>query len=78
MTEEKFMGIKTISEQLFAKNYPFELYDKHGNIVYYEESSGFWIKNQYSDCGLWREYTEHNAIKTKEYWEKSWKENKPK
>ena len=78
MTKEKFEGLETIATQMFASIYPFELFDKYGNRVYYEDVSGFWIKDKYSKDGLWREYSEHNSIHTKEYWEKSFKENKPK
>ena len=35
-------------EELDIK-YPIELFDKDGNLLYYENSDGFWCKNQYKD-----------------------------
>ncbi len=39
--------MKTIAEQMNAKNFPFEMFDKNGNQIYYEDVHGYWVKYQY-------------------------------
>ncbi len=33
---------------LKVKDFPFIIKDKNGNIIYYEESNGFWNKREYN------------------------------
>jgi hypothetical protein len=35
--------MKTIAQQLNVKDFPFEIKDKNGNELYYENSNGFWV-----------------------------------
>lgn len=43
--------MKTIAQQLNVKEFPFEIKDSKGNQIYYEDSSGFWIKSEYDSNG---------------------------
>ena len=43
--------MKTISQQLNVKDFPFEIKDKNGNQIYYENSDGFWVKLEYDSNG---------------------------
>ena len=38
----------TIASFLKVKDFPFIIKDKNGNIIYYEESNGFWNKREYN------------------------------
>jgi YD repeat-containing protein len=42
---------KTIAEQLNIKDFPFEIRDKQGNRVYYEDSDGVWERYEYDSEG---------------------------
>ena len=70
----------TIAQQLKIKEFPFEIKDSNGNVIYRENSDGFWIKREYDSDdkeiysedsnGFWikREYDSNgNQI----YWEDS-------
>tara|TARA_R110000868_G_scaffold281159_3_gene541530 strand:- start:1846 stop:2229 length:384 start_codon:yes stop_codon:yes gene_type:complete len=79
--------MKTIAQQLQVKNFPFEINDKNGNQIYYENSKGYWCKREHdangneiyceSSDGLWwkRERDESgNLIRYEDsdgYWHKS-------
>jgi len=39
--------MKTIAKQLNIKNFPFEIKDANGNLIYFETSNGVWSKYQY-------------------------------
>jgi hypothetical protein len=41
----------TIAQQLKIKEFPFEIKDKNGKEIYYEESNGFWWKREYDSNG---------------------------
>jgi hypothetical protein len=43
--------MKTIAQQLNIKEFPFEIRDKNGNEIYYEDSDGFWVKWEYDSRG---------------------------
>ncbi len=43
--------MKTIAEQLNIKDFPFKIKDKLGNVIYYENSSGYWYKREYDSNG---------------------------
>jgi hypothetical protein len=43
--------MKTIAQQLGIKQFPFEIKDKNGNQIYYENSDGFWVKLEYDSNG---------------------------
>ena len=59
--------MKTIAEQLNIKEFPFEIKDKQGNLLYFEDSDGYW--------GMWEYDSEGNKIwheNSAGYWYK-WK-----
>jgi hypothetical protein len=43
--------MKTIAQQLNVKEFPFEIKDSQGNLIYYENSEGGWWKNEYDSQG---------------------------
>lgn len=65
--------MKTIAQQLNIKEFPFEINDKNGKEIYFEDSDGDWWKKEYKDGneiyyensdGYWwkKEYKEGNLI----------------
>jgi len=79
--------MKTIAQQLNITQFPFEIKDKNGNIIYGEDACNFWRKSEYDknniriyfkdSTGYWnkREYDENNNeiyFKNSDgYWQKS-------
>jgi hypothetical protein len=43
--------MKTIAQQLNVKEFPFEIKDSQGKIIYYENSNGGWYKSEYDSNG---------------------------
>ena len=41
----------TIAQQLKIKDFPFEIKDKNGNQIYWEDSNGYWKKREYDTNG---------------------------
>jgi hypothetical protein len=41
----------TIAQFLNIKDFPFNIHNKNGNGIYYENSSGYWIKWECDDNG---------------------------
>ena len=41
----------TIAQQLKIKDFPFEIKDAKGNLIYFEYSNGYWCKREYNDKG---------------------------
>jgi hypothetical protein len=41
----------TIAQQLKIKKFPFMINDHNGNEIYYEDSSGFWIRREKDEKG---------------------------
>jgi len=50
---------KTIAQQLNIKEFPFEIKDKKGKQIYYENSDGYWIKREFDQNGnqIYYEYS---------------------
>ena len=44
--------MKTIAQQLNIKEFPFEIKDKNGNQIYFEDSFGYWYKYEYDSNGM--------------------------
>ena len=45
----------TIGQQIkwdFETNGELEISDKNGNLIYYEDSTGFWTKREYDSQGI--------------------------
>jgi len=57
--------MKTIAQQLGIKDFPFEIRDKNGNEIYYENSDGYWVKYEYDSNGK-----QIYAETSKGYWSK--------
>ena len=43
--------MKTITQQLNVKDFPFEIRDKNGNQIYFENSNGTWVKRKFDSNG---------------------------
>ena len=41
----------TIAQQLKIKEFPFEIKDSKGNLIYYENSTGYWQKSEFDSDG---------------------------
>jgi hypothetical protein len=41
----------TIAKQLKIKEFPFEIKDSEGNLIYFETSTGYWSKREYDSDG---------------------------
>ena len=55
--------MKTMAQQLNIQQFPFTITDKNGNLLYNENSNGYWVKRQYDERGN-QTYLE----KSNEYW----------
>jgi hypothetical protein len=42
---------QTIAQFLNVTNFPFEIKDKNGKLIYLEYSDGYWFKREYNDRG---------------------------
>ena len=76
--------MKAIAQQLNIKTFPFEI-EVDGNVVYYEDSNGYWYKKEYQDGnfvyfedsdGFWEkhEFQDGKCVyceTSNGYWEKS-------
>jgi hypothetical protein len=56
----------TIAQQLKIKEFPFEIKDSKGNVIYFEQSDGFWTKREWDSNGN-RIYYEDSNGKIIEY-----------
>jgi hypothetical protein len=43
--------MKTIAQQLNVKEFPFEINDSDGKVIYCEDSDGSWSKREYDSNG---------------------------
>ena len=41
----------TIAKQLKIKEFPFQIKDSKGNLIYWEQSDGYWEKREYDSKG---------------------------
>jgi hypothetical protein len=39
--------MKTIAQELKITDFPFEIKDKNNNVIYFEDSDGYWRKREY-------------------------------
>lgn len=72
--------MKTIAQQLGIKDFPFEIMDKNGKQIYWEDSNGFWVKYEYdsngkliyseTSKGYWVKW-EYDSNGNEIYWENS-------
>ena len=43
--------MKTIAQQLNVTEFPFEIRDSNGKVIYYENSEDYWNKREYDSNG---------------------------
>ena len=53
--------MKTIAQQLNVTNFPFEIKNSNDNIIYYENSHGYWYKREYDSKGNHIYYEDSNG-----------------
>jgi hypothetical protein len=53
--------MKTIAQQLNIKEFPFEIKDKNGKLLYAEDSYGYWSKCERDENGNVRYYENSNG-----------------
>ena len=63
--------MKTIAQELKVKDFPFKIKDKKNNIIYLEDSDGYWSKREY-DANNNRIYVE---IATGYWWKREFDSN---
>ena len=74
LNEPHYNNNMTIAQQLKITKFPFTIKDDEGNLIYWENSTGFWEKREYDDGneiryensnGYWvkREYADGNEIR---------------
>ncbi len=80
----------TIAQQLKIKDFPFEIKDKNGKVIYHEKSDGYWGKYEYNSNseviyyeqsdGYWskREYDDNGNVIYYETSNGVIKDNRPK
>ena len=56
----------TIAQQLNVTDFPFRIKDKQGNLLYFEDSDGFWSRREYDSKGGEIFYEDSDG-----YWTKS-------
>ena len=54
--------MKTIAQQLNVKDFPFEIRDKNGNQIYWEDYDGFWCKTEYDSNGNEKYWEDSNGF----------------
>lgn len=57
--------MKTIAQQLNITEFPFEINDKNGNKIYFEDSFGYWCKRELDSNGKEMYYEDSYG-----FWEK--------
>ena len=55
----------TIAQQLNVTDFPFIINDKDGNRIYYEDSNGYWCKNERDAHGKEIRFEDSNGYWTK-------------
>jgi hypothetical protein len=53
--------MKTIAQQLNVKDFPFEIRNKEGLQIYYEDLDGYWSKAEYNEQGKDIYYEDSNG-----------------
>lgn len=56
---------QTIAQFLKVKTFPFVIKDAQGNLIYCEESDGYWYKSEYDDNGNLIYYENSNGLWSK-------------
>ncbi len=54
--------MKTIAQQLNIKEFPFEINDSNGKLIYFENSDGDWDKFEYDSNGNVIYYGNHTGF----------------
>lgn len=52
---------KTIAEQLNVIDFPFEIKDKQGRVIYFEKSDKYWVKTEYDSSNNIKYWQDSNG-----------------
>ena len=63
--------MKTICQQLNIKEFPFVIKDSNNNEIYYEDSDGYWYKQEYDSNNNVIYFENSNGY----WWKKKWNLN---
>jgi hypothetical protein len=61
-TDKTKNEMKTIAQQLNIKEFPFEIKDKNGREIYWENSNGDWCRKEYDSNGNETRYENSNGF----------------
>jgi hypothetical protein len=64
----------TIAKQLKIKEFPFEIKDSEGNLIYFENSDGYWFKRKYDSDGNQIYYEDSDGYSAKYEFDSNGKE----
>ena len=53
--------MKTIAQELNIKEFPFSIKNSKGNVIYFEDSTGYWYKQEYDSNGNEIYYENYNG-----------------
>lgn len=53
---------ETIAQYLGIKKFPFEIKDDNGNVIYSEDSNGYWYKKEFNTNGNVIYYEDYTGI----------------
>jgi len=67
--------MKTIAQQLNVKDFPFEIRDKNGKQIYWEDSKGFWVKREFDSNGNEIYFEISNGFWVRREWDSNGKQN---
>jgi hypothetical protein len=59
----------TIAQQLKIKEFPFEIKDSEGNLIYYKDSDGYWAKRKWDSKGNLIYCEDSNGYWSKSEWD---------
>ena len=64
----------TIAQQLKVKEFPFQIKDKNGKEIYFENSNGYWGKREYNSNGKQNYYETSGGYWAKREYDSNGKE----
>ena len=54
--------MKTKAQQLNIKQFPFEIKDENGNLIYFEDITNFWVKREFDENNNQMYYENSNGL----------------
>ena len=54
--------MKTKAQQLKIKQFPFEIKDEKGNLIYFEDVTNFWVRREFDENNNQMYYENSNGL----------------